>query len=181
MRSVILFIAMSLDGYIADKEGGVGWLEEYSKEGEADTYSAFQEHVDTVVMGWNTYHQIITELSPSQWVYPDLTCYVITHRKLPSTEKIRFVQESPRDVVRKLKEDKGKDIWICGGSNIICPLIQDDLIDEYDISILPVLLGSGIRLFRQIEKKTALTLVNARANGGMTELIYRRRNKNLSI
>ena len=81
MRDVVLFIAMSLDGYIADKNGGVGWL---SGQGDADepmdSYGTFIKDVDTVVMGWNTYHQVVTELSPGQWVYEGLKTYVITHR-----------------------------------------------------------------------------------------------------
>lgn len=68
MRNVILFIAMSLDGYIADSEGKVDWLGGQGKDGEmVDTYSAFAKTVDTVVMGWNTYDQIVTELSPGEW------------------------------------------------------------------------------------------------------------------
>ena len=68
MKKVILFIAMSLDGYIADKHGGVSWLNGEDKNIEsADTYTDFIKHIDTVIMGWNTYEQIVTELSPKQW------------------------------------------------------------------------------------------------------------------
>lgn len=67
MRKVILFIAMSLDGYIADRNGKVDWLNSQDDHVEnLNTYSIFIEGVDTVVMGWNTYHQIITELSPKE-------------------------------------------------------------------------------------------------------------------
>ena len=60
--------------------------------------------IDTVVMGWETYYQVITELSPDEWVYEDLMTYVITHREEASSEKIRFVHESPFDLIRNLKE-----------------------------------------------------------------------------
>lgn len=84
MRKVSLFIAMSLDGYIADKKGGVDWLNGQDSGTETeDGYSTFIQDVDTVLMGWNTYHQIVTQLSPDQWVYPDQTSYVFTHRQLP--------------------------------------------------------------------------------------------------
>lgn len=67
MRKVILFIAASLDGYIADNNGRVDWIVgQSSSEENIDTYSIFIKDVDTVVMGWNTYYQIITELSPSE-------------------------------------------------------------------------------------------------------------------
>ena len=89
MKKVVLYIAMSLDGYIADKEGKVDWLKgQNAKEENIDTYSSFIKEVDTVIMGRNTYKQIITELSPNQWIYHDLTTYVITHRKLPPTENL---------------------------------------------------------------------------------------------
>lgn len=150
MRKAALYIAMSLDGYIADKYGKVDWLGGHGGEESADTYSEFIKNVDTVVMGWNTYNQIITELSPKKWVYEQLTSYVITHRALPSTYNIKFVSDSPCGIVKRLKEENGKTIWICGGGNIIQPLIQGGLIDEYRISVIPTILGSGIRLFEEL-------------------------------
>ena len=80
MRRICLFIAMSLDGYIADSKGGVDWLVGQGNDDEnIDAYSDFAKNIDTVLMGWNTYHQIITELSPNEWVYNDFTTYVITN------------------------------------------------------------------------------------------------------
>ena len=74
MRKVVLYIAMSLDGYIADSTGKVDWLNGHGSEEEnVDTYSAFIRDVDTVIMGWNTYDQVTTELSPDEWVYKGLT------------------------------------------------------------------------------------------------------------
>ena len=83
MRKVILFIAMSLDGYIADNNGNVDWLLGHGNDSEnIDIYSEFIQGVDTILMGWNTYHQITTDLSPTEWIYADLTTYVITHHKM---------------------------------------------------------------------------------------------------
>ena len=74
MRKVVLFIAMSLDGYIADSNGGVEWLKGQGNDNEnIDTYSEFTQNIDTILMGWNTYHQIVTELSPTKWIYSDFT------------------------------------------------------------------------------------------------------------
>lgn len=65
MKKIKLFIAMSFDGYIADCNGGVGWLSgHWSDEENMDSYSAFVEDIDTIIMGYNTYNQIVTELSP---------------------------------------------------------------------------------------------------------------------
>lgn len=176
MRKVVLFIAMSLDGYIADKNGNVDWLNGQSgNENNIDTYSIFIKDVDTVVMGWNTYHQIVTELSPSEWVYDNLTSYVITHRELSSTNKIIFTNKNTFDIVNELKQKQGKNIWICGGANIIQQLIKADLIDEYYISVIPTILGSGIRLFGTNLKEIKLKLVDTQTYNGITDLIYTRR------
>lgn len=176
MRKVVLFIAMSLDGYIADQDGKVDWLGgQDANEETFDSYGAFIKDVDTVIMGWNTYHQIVTELSPSEWVYAGLTSHVITHRELPSTEEILFTQSSPCDLVEALRELPGKKIWICGGANIIQQLVKADLIDEYYISVIPTLLGSGTRLFEAGANKLPLKLEDTRNYNGIVDLIYTRR------
>lgn len=176
VRKVTLYIAMSLDGYIADHNGSVGWLNGQDCDAEnIDTYSAFIKDIDTVVMGWNTYHQVTAELSPGKWIYSALTSYIITHRPLPSTENLRFVQDDPRSVVQRLKRESGRGIWICGGANIIHPLIQADLIDEYYISVIPTLLGSGIRLWGKTDKEIKLKLVRTQSYNGISELVYTRR------
>lgn len=176
MRKISLFIAMSLDGYIADRESSVDWLRGQDNDGEdMDTYSKFAESIDTVIMGWNTYHQITTELSPEEWVYQDFTTYVITHRQRTSTEKIRFTDREPVDLARRLKEESGKDIWICGGANIVSQLVNEDLIDCYHITVIPTLLGSGIRLFGKGKQEIPLRLLHAESYNGMTDLIYVRR------
>lgn len=176
MRKVTLFIAMSLDGYIADKDGGVDWLNGQEEDGEnMDTYSEFIKTIDTIIMGWNTYHQVITELSPEEWVYPEQISYVITHRELPSTERIRFTSESPCDLVKRLREEEGNGIWICGGASIVRQLMETDLIDTLHISVIPTLLGDGVRLFGPLEKEQKLRLVTTQSYNGITDLVYEKR------
>ncbi len=176
MRTVTLYIAMSLDGYIADRSGSVNWLHGHGPdEDNIDTYSAFVKNMDTVVMGWNTYRQVAMELSPGEWPYRELTSYVITHRELPPADKIKFVKDNSCQIVRTLKQEQGKGIWICGGSSIIQPLIQNDLIDEYYISVIPTILGSGIRLFGEIPNERKLKLARTQTYNGITELVYVRR------
>ena len=95
MKKISLFIAMSLDGYIADSKGSVEWLTGQGNDDDnIDAYSEFVKDIDTVIMGWNTYHQIVTELSPDEWVYDDFTTYVVTHKPKTSSDKIRFVNEN---------------------------------------------------------------------------------------
>lgn len=176
MRKIVLFIAMSLDGYIADNDGGVAWLNGQGNEEEnIDTYSEFVKDIDTVLMGWNTYDQVVTELSPKEWVYSDFTTYVFTHKECDSSDQIRFTCENPVTLLKRLKKDDGKDIWICGGANLIQQLIREDFIDEYYISVIPTLLGNGIRLFGSIEKEIPLKLCRVQTYNGITDLVYVRR------
>ena len=176
MRKVVLFIAMSLEGYIADLNGSVDWLNGQRDEVEnEDTYSEFVKDIDTVVMGWKTYYQVVTELSPSEWVYSDFISYVITHKERTSTDKIRFIHESPSNLVRRLKEEDGKDIWICGGASIVQQLMQDGLIDKFYISIIPTILGSGVRLFGPLDVELKLKLMENRNYNGIMEVIYEKR------
>lgn len=111
MKKISLFIAMSLDGYIADSRGGVDWLQGQGNDAEnMDSYAAFAQTVDTVFMGWRTYHQIVTQLSPQEWPYPEFTTYVFTHRPQTSSEKIRFVNEDPVQLAKRLREEDGTGI-----------------------------------------------------------------------
>ena len=176
MRKVSLFIAMSLDGYIAVSKGGVDWLNGQGRDDEnIDSYSEFTKTIDTILMGWNTYHQIVTELSPEEWVYKDFTTYVITHNELTSSDKIRFVNTNPGYLLKKLKEENGKDVWICGGANLVQQLVNEDLINYYHITVIPILLGSGIRLFENGKHKIKLRLIKTLSYNGMADLIYTRR------
>ncbi len=184
MRKISLFIAMSLDGYIADNKGDVGWLRGQGDDDEnIDVYSEFVKDIDTILMGWNTYYQIITKLSPDEWIYDDFTTYVITHRECTSSEfkgSIAYVldgaseDELVKDVFTKIKEENGKDIWICGGANLVWQLMNEDFIDYYYITVIPTLLGSGIRLFENGKKEIRLKLLNTQSYNGMTDLIYMR-------
>lgn len=176
MRKISLFIAMSIDGYIADSKGSVNWLSGQGNDDDnIDSYSEFVKDIDTVIMGWNTYHQIVTELSLDEWVYDDFKTYVVTHRPKISSDIISFVDESPVALVKKLREEKGKGIWICGGANLVQQLVKEDLIDCYYITIVPTILGSGIRLFGKIDHEIKLRLLKTQSYNGMTDLIYIKR------
>jgi len=176
MRKTVLFIAMSLDGFIADSGGGVGWLKGQGCDSEnLDVYSGFVKHIDTILMGWNTYHQVTVELSPEEWIYRDFITYVFTHNKINSTEQIRFTDEDPVSLLEKLRSGYGKNIWVCGGANLVQQLMCKDMIDQYYISVIPTLLGSGIRLFGNIEKEIKLRLIKTQTYNGITDLVYARR------
>lgn len=176
MRPVILYIGMSLDGYIAGPDGNVDWMSGQEElDDPQDSYAEFIKEVDTVVMGGNTYRQITTELSPGVWPYPGKTTYVITRRGGVSTGEIQFTKEAPHALVRRLQQNEGKAIWICGGAHTAQQLMQADLVDQFRISILPTLLGGGIRLFGDLTQERKLRLEETRSSNGIVELIYKKR------
>lgn len=176
MRKVVLYIAMSIDGYIADADGRVDWLEgDGSQPENRGTYDDFYGGVDCVIMGSKTYDQIVNELSPGLWPYKGRQCYVVSSRKILSAEDVSFTSEPLDELIGRLKLDKGRDIWICGGATIAQQLIDLDLIDRYHISVIPTILGSGKALFGERSKQLPLELVATHTYNGITDLVYERR------
>lgn len=177
MRKVIVYAAVSLDGFIADSSGGVGWLEQPEGTARDDGYSRFIETVDTVVMGARTYRQVVTELSPEAWPYRGLTTYVLTHtpdNAAPQAD-IRFVSRPPASLLEELVNLPGKDIWICGGADIVRQCRETDRIDEYQLAVMPVLLGEGIPLFAPARRRDELVLQSVQEENGAAFCIFRRR------
>lgn len=173
MRKTILFIAMSLDGYIADYKGDVDWLAgENPQINDMQSYDEFIKDIDTVIMGWNTYHQITTELSPDNWLYDSLMSYIITHKEMQDTYNIKFIQKNFINFIHDLKKKDGKDIWICGGAEIIDQCLKDQLIDCLHISVIPTLLGKGLSLFKENEEQTRLRLIDTFDYNGIVDLVY---------
>lgn len=176
MRKAVLYIAVSLDGYLADEQGGVSWLQgDGSDPQAAGSYEAFLDTIDTVVLGGKTYRQIVTELSPGVWVYPGKRSYVITRQPQRDTEEIVFTRCAPAQLVAELKAQPGKDIWICGGASLVQQLIAADLVDRFCITVMPVLLGKGIPLFAQSPNALCLKLISTQSYNGMVDLVYERR------
>lgn len=178
MKKVVLYIAMSLDGYIADKNGGVSWLVGENKNDKNSSYEDFIRGVDTIIMGQNSYNQITTELSPDYWVYEGMKTYVLTHRNMISRRDIEFTDDNVVDLINKMRkndENDGKDIWLCGGADVVHQFMEKDLIDRYHITVIPTILGEGIRLFKKLEQSLLLKLISNESINGMVDIIYERR------
>lgn len=142
MRKVKLFVATSLDCYIAKKDDNIDWLFTGGDYGYDDFYSS----IDTTLTGYLTYKQVLGFGVP--FPYPDKTNYIFSrNHKQEDNNPVIFVSTDPAEFVRKLKEEKGKDIWLVGGGQINTILFNANLIDEMIISIHPVILGEGIPLF----------------------------------
>lgn len=176
-RKIILYISQSLDGFIADQNGGVDWIAGNVEPYESDYgYEDFIQNVDTVICGATTYRQIRDELSPGQWPYETLQSYVLTHEKLEDTDNIHFVDTHFQHLIHTLQQQEGKAIWICGGANLIHQCMQADLIDEYQITTVPVLLGDGIRLFEKDCPRIQLKLESIREENGLILAVYQKQN-----
>ncbi len=174
MRKVILYIAQSLDGYIARADGNLDWLPQQISEKMNKFYSEFSQQVDTILMGRKTYDQIVTVLSPNQWPYPNKTSYVWTSTKKDSlNNSVYFIDTDLVTFVKELKQQEGENIWVLGGGSLITELIKNNLIDEYSITIVPVILGEGISLFPYDNKNTIfLEMKECFEENGMIQTCY---------
>lgn len=175
-RKVILYISQSLDGFIADSKGNVDWVLGNDKEYVSNYgYENFISEIDTVILGYNTYIQIKNDLSPSNWIYEDLKSYVLTSKKIKDTSNIKYVNMNIKELINRLQQEKGKNIWICGGANIVNQCVKEDLIDEYQITTVPVILGNGTRLFEKNNKRIKLELKDTKEENGLIIGIYKKR------
>lgn len=175
-RKVILYISQSLDGFISDNKGSVDWILGNNKEYIGDYgYNNFIKNIDTIILGANTYKQIKNELSPDKWVYEDLQSYVLTNEKIKDTINIKYVNINIKELINRLQQEKGKNIWICGGANLVNQCIKENLIDEYQITTVPVILENGIRLFEENNKKIRLELKEIKEENGLIMGIYAKR------
>ena len=176
MGQVVLYLAISVDGYLADEQGGVDWLSGDGSQPDAPgSYPAFLNTVDAIVMGWTTYHQLITELSPNIWPYEGRPCYVVTHRQEEDREQISFWNGELTALVDKLKESHKGNIWICGGASIAGQLLKEDRIDKLWLSIIPTVLGKGVRLFSELPQELPLKLIGTEHWNGIVDLVYEKR------
>jgi len=159
-RNIVLYIAASLDGYIAKNNGSVEWLGGHGDDPNVDNgYNDFYKTIDTVVMGRTTYEQIINELSPDSWVYKNKKCYVATRKHHRPDERVEFISDNIAAFIKNLKTQDGKDIWLIGGGKLIDEFVKHDLIDKYIITIIPTILGEGIPLFLKNNSEIKLRLI----------------------
>ena len=173
MRDVVLFIAMSLDGFIASPDGGIDWLGG-QEDGGSDfgSYERFIAGVSDVVMGYTTYRQLATELLPGAWPYAAQKSYVLTHRNEAAQAGVTFTQEPIEQLLARLKAQSGGEIWLCGGASVAQQAMRLGFIDRYHINVMPTIRGRGIRLFDALEKPIPLKLLSTEHYNGIVDLVY---------
>lgn len=170
-RKLYLFIAMSLDGYIAKQDDDISFLAQVEKPGEDYGYSKFIASVDTVILGRKTYDKILS--MNSKLHYGDRAIYVITHTRKPDEGNVHFYADGISDLIARLRSKEGMHIYCDGGAEVIHQLLMTDLIDEMIVSVIPVLLGNGIPLFKEGFEEKKLTLQSATSyEKGLVQMHY---------
>lgn len=176
MRKLCLFIASSLDGYIAKPNDDLGFLKLVEKEGEDYAYKSFTDTIDTIILGRKTYDWVIGQIGPEHYDNGERDVYVITRTQRPAIGKTQFYTGDLAELVRQLQSRNGKNIYCDGGAEIINELLKKDLIDEMIISFVPILLGEGTRLFTDGRPEQILELVQVKTfDTGLTQLHYKRK------
>jgi dihydrofolate reductase len=150
---VILYIATSLDGYIAREDGSVDWLDSFQASGNDYGYTAFYQQIGAVVMGSATYEQVL-ELLPDAWAYAPLPSYIVTTRELNTSRHADIhlcqLDEMPNKLAslrQTLAKTEKPHIWLVGGGQLNHAFLQAGWVDKLIISVMPVVLGAGIPLF----------------------------------
>ena len=175
MRPLALILTASLDGFIAESDGGIDWLVEPPDEAP-DDYLELLDSIDCLVMGSATY-LVSLELVGGTDVFEDREVYVFTSRDdLPAHAAVTFISGPAQEFVAELKRRTGGTIWLFGGGKLATSLSDAGLVDDYLVAVQPILLGEGIPLWVSPHVRTGLELVAARPwAGGIAELRYRRR------
>lgn len=167
MRKVTLFIASSLDDFVARADGGIDWLFTDQDYG----YRDFYDSIDTVLMGSKTFKA--AEQLGEQFAGKE--CFVFSRSSEPGSgrENIHFVSD-PVGFTKSLVKQVGKlGIFLEGGGEIVSLFLNEGLIDEIILSVHPVLLGEGIPLFRNVSKQVNLKLLGTRSyDSGLVQLHY---------
>jgi dihydrofolate reductase len=171
MKKVILYIASSLDGFIARNDGDISWL--YCDQDYG--YKAFLKTIDAVVMGRKTYEQVLTF---GEYPYKGMLGYVVTSRKKLEgpAKQVRLYNGSLSVLVDEIKQKNKKDIWLIGGGQLVSGFLNAGLIDEIVLSIHPIILGKGIPLFPDIRHERSLKLLDSKKfTTGLLQIKYKSR------
>lgn len=177
-RKIILDLAVSLDGFIEGPNGEVDWCIM-----DADmAFNDFLNSIDTILYGrksydlWGQYApgNDVSDTEREIWkMVHSKKKYVFSKTLTNIDKKVKIISNNISEEVNKIKNEPGKDIWLYGGSSLITTFINLGLVDEYRLSVHPVILGAGKYLFVDIKQKIGLKLVNSRRfSSGVVQLCY---------
>jgi len=157
-------VATSVDGFIARKNGSVDWLTQYNNSGEDFGYKEFLDSVETVILGNTTYREFKAP-------YENKKCYVFSRKNTDKENNITYVNTEVKEFTDGLSENE--NIWLVGGADIAKEFLKNNLIDEFIITIIPIVLGEGIPLFAKGCGEHKLKLLNTKSyDFGVVQLHY---------
>ena len=176
MKKIILYIATSIDGRIAEPDGGIEWLSEFPITEEMNYgYKKFIDSVDTIIIGGRSWRELSN--MDAMGAYADKAVYVVSHRNWGETENIKFITENIIECITTLRNEQGKDIWLFGGGELVSILLAANLIDEMQIAYIPVILGKGIPLFPELPTSSKWKLSEtAEYKNGVLKMSYQKGN-----
>jgi dihydrofolate reductase len=170
-RKLVLYIAMSLDGYIAKTDGSIDFLSAVEQKGEDYGYEEFLKTTDTIIIGRKSFDKVIS--MGYEYPHKDKDVYIISRSPRTGIGSFKYYSDNLKDLIVRLKSSKGKDIYCDGGAEIVNELLRENLIDEFIISVIPVILGSGIPLFKKDGPELKLRLINSiHFDKGLVQLHY---------
>lgn len=175
MSSIKLYIATSLDGFIAREDGSVDWLDDLPNPNKLDYgYNDFIRSIDTVIMGRKTYDEVLD--FDIDWPYKDCTSHIVSRNAgfQVSTDRTLVLHDLSKKALQEMKENAEKDIWLVGGGELVTAFLNLQAIDEMIIFFMPIILGSGLRLFPGSPAESKYTLVDSQAfETGVVMMTYR--------
>jgi len=175
MRKIILNLAISLDGYICDQEGGFDWIlghGDKKQDYKPYDFDDFLASVDTLVMGSVAYKDVVlSDLT----TFADKRVIVASHQDLEARDHVDFIKGDIVDQVVQLKKEQGGHIWLFGGAGLTDAFIRANVVDEYVIAIIPTILGQGRPLFKGDYEKIDLHLDRHQVSDGIVLMTYSRR------
>ncbi len=168
MRKVILGVAVSLDGFIEGPNGEYDWCLTDQDYG----FSDFFKRVDTIFVGRKTYEMSLG-MEGGDAGFPKFKEYIFSTTLNKVKEGVTLIKEDIKTEVQKIKNEKGKDIWLFGGASLTTSLMNLRLVDELSLAVHPILLGSGKPLFKNIKDRINLTLLDTKTySTGLVSLTY---------
>lgn len=177
MSEVVLYIATSLDGFIARSDGNLDWLNSIASSDKTDYgYADFLSSIGTTIMGRKTYNEIIN--FDIEWPYTDISSYIATtNSSLEIVSPNSFIiQDDIATFTTNLKQQTEKDIWLIGGGELITYFLNNNLIDKMILSIVPIILGNGIPLFPNNPNESIWSLLKfEHFDTGVVSLTYEKK------
>lgn len=175
MAKIQLYIATTIDGFIARENGSLDWLFEHANSNKLDYgYNDFLKEVDIILMGRRTYDELMGY--GVNWPYEDKKTYILSRStnykiKTPNTFLIGKISKA---FIESLKSESKKNIWIVGGGILISQFLNKSAINEMILSIIPIILGKGVKLFPDEPHETKFQLLSSQSfETGVVNLAYR--------